>query len=1538
MEDEEENNNGDPVLINFDDNVEVGEETGGDLLNPDNKTETTTTKEKVDLEEGQELDLDMSTIKSAEELDKEEKKRLKKIEKNPDLLSDDVKAKDILPDWMKEELEEDKANLLGNKYTEYKDIFASVSAEINKKTIQLLATKYMDHLDLSDDGIVTNKQGEVVETKEDFIKATGLGNGDIIYDNASKQFDSKELNYTKERIKMADDAWLYLKSSLESESGNNIYSLLGIGEEQTLDFKQFEEQIKIEVLNQLSDDQFYKSMIEGDIMRKGVTGFKPNETDAALKKFGTAWTVSKWERIETWNRVFKDMASTAISLEDKEMLLTNAKATVLGNQLKIQNAASEKLRVLGDNLTNENNDLNNDFDKYRDLLERTQKDIYALNKKYGAYTYNKRGDIIFESYGILPTLKDAAEQERINGVLKKLGADKLTIGKDRLKVLELQETYNDSVNDLNASNEELFNLFLYDDVNEKFKPNFKQTIYNKEFKELYREVKYVGPVLDVISTAADGIGKYIAANSVFAAAANIPTVVTAAVVGAIDYKTDLFSQGLAVNRKKGIDGYSRGKGKIMPFTSDMMNTLLDIAGDRILPVSDDPMGEMTVKGFESKKDNWLGRQYDYMLGEGSNWNLYSGTKTVADLMGYVGALRYGIGNLTAKHALRTKKLKMAQVVSSQGSYKQKLGASISHSLSKGFVGTKSFTASLEMVKVTQRMLTLDNIADGKARGLNDFQAFAYGNFLSFATGVSQSIMPDYKWFSTPGGRKIKDALIGKISGKTVDEIATRNAIRIATRQFGINFFKEQLEEQADLALSDVVKGMYIAGHSPDILKAEVQAEVLRGTTLLTGTLGSIQSRRTYKTVRSMTNRAMYERGYEILEQGSSQLKTLEKELEKVKNKTTVKDKEYKKLLQQDIFDLKQNIKDGKDRLRAINAAPDQVTDEQIDLLIQKNKLIDDRSKLSKKDKVLVADDLELINNQIAELDAKIQEATPVKYSESVMNAMLENVKRMAKEYDIAFISLDEKNYDYEVEKEIKYRYEFNKKIDNEINQLDGSTPEGRKKMTQLEGRKLIIPTFEDPGIISYDDVTGKHRIVVNEKEAKKSHNEGVALHELFHAVLRQTVLKSPNKLKGLSYMMKQEMLKNPDKYSYILGKFDKYSYIEGIKTMSFDELFTVFSEAIVQGDVKIESTIGSKISDFIRRSLREVGINLTVSGPDGMIKFIRDYNSEVMSGRKNFSRGMEKIMKSGLKINVSKEYIQKAELLEKTMILAGTSRETARKLGLERTFDEEDGPLIPQVTEIFGREGEVKPEKTTPESKRVDALEKTLNKSQKNALALMREKGMSEEKINKFIKSKAKENGKGNKLSEQFKAEDIIANPEGHSEAVVVNAYRHLKGVGGAIDSGGAESSTSKLLKEIKKDIADGISINSSSYKTGQKKGIREAYEMMLESQKPKTQLTSRSIKTKATTTSVYDQKKLVSDLKLKESTAKIVEENAKIRELMLEEGIRGKKGKIVASEDLQDRLVQNNLALAVSLGTFAAQNPNILGLEAGKRVNAQQF
>ena len=1358
MEDEEENNNGDPVLINFDDGVEVGEETGGDLQNPDN----TVAQEQYDGA----LDLDMSTQVPLEELDKKTK-----------AVDSDTKVKDILPTWMKKELREeeeqlkiDEKNLFGNKYSDYNDILTSISSDNNKKTLELLALGYTDYLDINE-GVVTNKQGEVVETKKDFIKATGLDGSKEIFELTSQAFKNKEMLEIELNVERANNAWLYLKSSYERESGNNIMSLFGQGEEQTLDFDRFEEEMKIEVLNQLSIDQFELSVNEGRLVVEGENKYEGLGPSILYGNEFNVWRTSN--------------INTGVSLEMKEMIITNAKAAVLGNQMKIQTSAANNLKVIEDDYIIKNKKLENDYAALESIQEGMQNNINELNSKHGTWSWDSSGRRKYISYGDIRDWSEAdkSKLKSINADIKRIGIDNTLFQRDREEVLGLQKTYEDSARNFHATNQELFEIFLYDNVNNKFKPAFKQTITNKVFNEVVKNSsRYMGPVLDVAFTGADGVGKYIASNAVFSSIAVIPAVVTTAVVGAVDYSTDYFQGGLDINRKEP-HGYSRGEDrKTMPFMSDMLNTLLDISTSRILPVS--ASGSIKIEGYESKSDNWLGRAYDNMLGEGANLTMYSGSKTIADLFGYMGALGYSMRGLVAKHSARTLKLKMAQVVSSQGSLKSKLGAGIARSLEKGFVGSRRFTESVEMTKSTMRMLTLDNIADGKAQGLSDFQAVAYGNALSFFTGVSQSIMPDYQWFRTPGGKSILSQLTKGLRKKNITQIETRNAIRIATKQFAKNFFKEQLEEQVDLAFSDVVKLGFIAGHSPDILKAEVQAEVLRGTTLLTGSVGSIQSRKTYKTVRSMTNRAFYHDAIDIIAQGQRQIKTLEDKAKTLGIPKRAKDIEFKKLLEKDIAALKQNVSDARDRSRAINAAPNQVTDEQIDLLLQKNKLIDDRGKLNKKDKALVSEELEVINKQISDLDAKIKEATPVKYKESVAKALLKNAKKLATSMgvDIDHFTLPEEDYDKAMEEEILRRSNINKKIDDKIAQIDGSTPEGKKKITQEEAKKQIIPTYDDPGLIYYDDITKKHRILINETAAKKGHNEAVVLHELFHAVLRQTIIKTPGKVKALSFMMKQELLKNPEKYSYILGKFEAYP--EVVNNMAFDELFTVFSEAIIQGDVKIESTLGSKISDFIRRLLMEVGINFSVSGPEGMIKFIRDYNNEVMSGRDKFSRGMQKIIDNGLNIKASQQTVDNIEAVERLMIQAKDNK----------------------ITRIF------------------------------ESGANVFQEGIAEE-----------------------------------------------------------------------------------AFKVGDKKTV------------------SRSIKTKATTKSVYDQKKLVNDLKLSESTAKIVEENAKIREIILEEGLKS-GNKIVASEDLQNKLVENNLALAVSLATFAARNPNIMGLEAGKRVSAQQF
>jgi len=1305
---------GEPVLI-LDDNFDIGEETGGDLETP---TDNRTAQERYD-------EVPIDYVGPLTQTDVQEKAKLNQKE-----------TKELLEEY--EQLKIDELDLPGNKYLEVSSILADMSSEANKKTLQLLAIKHPDYLDINE-GVVTNKQGEVVETKEDFKKAWGKGDmGGYVYDFTSKQFKDETYDYFQKNVTLTNDAWTYITSSYATETGSVIADLWG-GKSETLDFGKYEEQIKIEVLNQLDPSRIASLADEGFYKREG--GFN---------LYG--------------DKVPGFLGGETMSLEEKEILISNAKTVVLANQLRIQESARYNVVALKDNFEIKNKKLENNYTVLKDLQERMQKDINDLNSKHGTWGWDSSGRRKYISYGDMRDWSDSDKNKliSINNDIERIGIDNTLFQRDREEVLELQEIYNDSAKDLSASTQDLFNRFLVQVVNEKvsFKPAFKQTLYDKVYREIVKNSNpYMGPVMDIAFTFGNSFLKYEMAGKVVGAIATpVGALITAGagVVGEIAYSNKEYS---------GNNMYAEAK--TLPFMQDMFSTIINVASKDIVPVSMSAEGQMTIVGYESKSDNWVGQLYDETLGEGSNWNPYSAGKTISDLLGYVVSLRSGIGNLDIKHAARTTKL-LGNVKTAS----TPIGRSIAESLSKGFVGSKKFTSALEMIKVNHKITVSENIADGRARGMDIVTAFAYGNALSFMTGISQSIMPDYNWFKSAGGKVIKESLIKALTGKTIDKIARDKALKIASKQFAVNFFKEQLEEQVDLGLSDVVKMMFIAGHSPDILKANVQAEVLRGTTLLAGGLGSVQARRSYKDARSMTNTIFGNEGIKIINQGLNEIKALENKIETLSG--TAKDVELGKLLQQDISDLKQNVEDARDRLAAINAAPKLVTDTQIDLLIQKQKLLKERSTLNKKDKALVSLELEAINKQISDIDVKIQESTPVKFKEQLIKALSTNVKKLAGKMGVEYFQIPEKDYDKAVEEVIKQTADYNNDIDNKIKQIDGSTPEGKKKITQLEAQKRRVPKFSDPGVIYYDDVNGKHRIVTNEKAAKKSHNEAVDLHELLHAVMRQTILKNPNSIKALSYIMRKELLENPEalgisgNLDYVTskegkGKFDQYK--EEVENMAFDELFNVFSEAIAQGNIKIESGLGSKVGDFIRRSFMEIGINFTVSGPQGMIRFLRDYNNEVMRGR--FSYGMKTIIKDGMKINISKESIAEAEKMENLLVAADKSKK--------------------------------------------------------------------------------------------------------------------------------------------------------------------------LKIWEPKRSDSARSIKTKATKKDVYEQKKIQTDLELSESTAVIVEENKRLRVLILEEGLES-GNKIVASEDLQNKLVENNLALAVSLGSFAAKNPNIMGLEPGKRVNAQQF
>jgi hypothetical protein len=88
----------------------------------------------------------------------------------------------------------------------------------------------------------------------------------------------------------------------------------------------------------------------------------------------------------------------------------------------------------------------------------------------------------------------------------------------------------------------------------------------------------------------------------------------------------------------------------------------------------------------------------------------------------------------------------------------------------------------------------------------------------------------------------------------------------------------------------------------------------------------------------------------------------------------------------------------------------------------------------------------------------------------------------------------------------------------------------------------------------------------------------------------------------------------------------------------------------------------------------------------------------------------------------------------------------------------------------------------------------------------------------------------------------------------------------------------------------------------------------------------------------IYQRDDVQQDIQLKENTIKIVEENERIRQQLLETRVLLEDGTYEYDEDLRNDLVLNNMALVTALSDFAAKNPKIMGLEESKRVGFEQF
>jgi len=1083
-----------------------------------------------------------------------------------------------------------------------------------------------------------------------------------------------------------------------------------------------------------------------------------------------------------------------VSTIKKEEYIAKANKTVLSIKLEAQHEKLKALNANANNLNFRRKELEKRAATWSEGTQGAQDEINSFKPKYGTHNRGTNGTLRYEQQ-IKMTPADEQRLIRLNADMKSLEGERLELLKDRDELIGLQESHNTEANAWDEGKEKLFLQYSFDAVDGIFKPVFETTkadlLYNESIRNKY------GNGADSWSTLANGLMKVYVQGKILSRSAKLwkPALVVTAGALLADATADMWEDRV-------YDGYNLNEiGPDNPngvsYTGILMDLIGGVVNQNYLPVSMDTSGDvinMDVKRVEGQ--DWLDHLYEATMpgwaGGKGNYSAYSTSKSLAHSIPYMAAIAASGGTKAAQALFAAQsKRATASFISSTNKlyYTGKMGEKIVNGLRKDWMTSPKMFANLNMMRVNHKLTVFDNYADGRRRGMDVGTAMAYGNFLSLATGVSQTIMPDYKFIRDSKGiakQLFKDlgigsgATTGRAINKAVSAMATKKAFKTAS----VNFFKEHVEEQADVFGHDIVKSLYLSQHSPDILKVETQAQVLVHTSLLMLPISGITATRARRNLMATTYRGLHLEGKAIIDNGRQEVAAIKKRMETLTKSD--KDVELGKVLKNEMDILNTSIKEAENITEAMRVAPKNVTDTQIDLLVRKKKLMEEKKELGKKDKETHIKEHESIDAKIEAINVEIQENGIGKYQSKLYKTLLDNAvafsnSKLGKSLGLTVrhFSMDEKGFNEAVEVELQDRTKRIEERNKEIKNLRKDPKANAKRIEELKNdnkrdRKSI--DYSGPGFIKWrknkDGTLSEPEIIINEEAAKDSGNFAVVLHELLHVALMRTIEKSPKSVKAIAFLLRQEMLANPEKYGDIHGyvtredgkggKYDQYKFEKDINNMAFDEMFTVFIEALAQGNISVEENLITKFNDFFRRLASKFGVRFEVDGHGGMINFLRDFQEEVTNGGGSFSKGMEKSMTEGMKIKT-----------------------------------------------------------TTAQQKNADAWEK------------------------KMIK-----------------------------------------------------------LHELDAWGFDDIMV-------------------------------SKSIVTRRG--DIYNSKKVKEDLKLSENTIKIVEENRKIRELMMEEGLE-RDGKIVASEALQARLVENNLPTAISLGNFAARNPKIMGLEVGKRVTADQF
>ena len=593
---------------------------------------------------------------------------------------------------------------------------------------------------------------------------------------------------------------------------------------------------------------------------------------------------------------------------------------------------------------------------------------------------------------------------------------------------------------------------------------------------------------------------------------------------------------------------------------------------------------------------------------------------------------------------------------------------------KGFSQKK-----LQIFKTTEigfRLTAIDQYQEAKELGLNNDQALGYSTATGLAIGFSNAIFAgEFGFGKQQAVRQAFNAFAGNLK-----QAANKQAINKTITAFTTNLFQEFGEEEVELMLSDVAKHSFGLSHAAEFTNFETHQQILEGTLLLSGTLKGIGggSRGDFKRFKGEIYDGFRTRGSEVIGDINSQISEIDAKIKQQQDPQYVGPKSAE-LLEQ----MKAELVQGRDYAmliqNAINTSPENVTNEQLDLVIKKNELIAQQNK----------EDVAFKNvEEINKINEQIQNSDVVAITKQNFERTVDNTQKIV---DAINPSLGKRKIQFT-------SFDGDNSTQDMYNFLVGETG------LDLETAQETIGSHGGAFVAN-----GIEYIVSNKPVSLSSTGANVAAHELLHKMMFMTMAERDSKGDLITDENNQPVINKETSMalaqglgSYIMGidanKVENsifaqrlMAYQQAPSSVQAQEVLTLFSDALATGDIKFEESRFEKVGKFLEKAYQKIG--LPVSFGDS-----KNPGVKLKTGKDvfNFLKGFnESIKKGSLTADQRAMFIEGASIegeladltLDKNIIEEATAEREAENRGFTVQFSQDASNKVQNIYETEGEGG-----------------------------------------------------------------------------------------------------------------------------------------------------------------------------------------------------------------------------------------------------------